>query len=264
MIMINMQWRIIIYRHKCHIYECTCIHVYLVYVCWTNIYCQCLLFVIVLIIYYIIDIAITITPIMIFNPWVPAYKDRKLHISSFEEPCHFDYAHQKPGNVMATWAVQPQDFWDHNANTSWGRNIKAWISNYFYSFLRNAITHPCLNFNGGLSKPPLKLGMIEWLHHIVSWRFIYLSMRWTWLAVDKRGPCNTTLKNTVPNIKYIRCDYLSEQVLLPHPNQSQDISDSHYSEHICACSSVTCLILSVDVFDNVAIYNTDSVSYVYL
>ena len=35
---------------------------------------------------------------------------------------------------------------------------KAWISNHIHCFLWNVITHPSLNFNGNLAKPPLKLG----------------------------------------------------------------------------------------------------------
>ena len=34
----------------------------------------------------------------------------------------------------------------------------AWISNYIYSLLLDVITHQGPNFNGGLDKPPLKLG----------------------------------------------------------------------------------------------------------
>ena len=34
----------------------------------------------------------------------------------------------------------------------------AWISDYIHSFQWDVITHPCSNFNGGLAKPPLKLG----------------------------------------------------------------------------------------------------------
>ena len=36
--------------------------------------------------------------------------------------------------------------------------IKKWFSNYFHGFIWDVITHPCPNFNGGLIKPPLKLG----------------------------------------------------------------------------------------------------------
>ena len=33
--------------------------------------------------------------------------------------------------------------------------IRAWFCNYILSFLWDVITHPCHNFNSGLSKPPL-------------------------------------------------------------------------------------------------------------
>ena len=39
--------------------------------------------------------------------------------------------------------------------------ISAWIGSYIYSFIWDVVTHPCRNFNGGLPKPPLKLGMGE-------------------------------------------------------------------------------------------------------
>ena len=35
----------------------------------------------------------------------------------------------------------------------------AGMSNYMYGFVWNMITHPYPVFNGGLNKPPLKLGM---------------------------------------------------------------------------------------------------------
>ena len=37
--------------------------------------------------------------------------------------------------------------------------IRRNISNYTHSFLWHAITHPCHNFNGGLAKPSLTLGL---------------------------------------------------------------------------------------------------------
>ena len=36
--------------------------------------------------------------------------------------------------------------------------IAAWISNYIHSTLWDVNTRPCPKFNGGLVKPPLKLG----------------------------------------------------------------------------------------------------------
>ena len=37
------------------------------------------------------------------------------------------------------------------------RFLKTWTRNYIHCFLYDVITHPCPNFNGGLTKPPLKL-----------------------------------------------------------------------------------------------------------
>ena len=36
--------------------------------------------------------------------------------------------------------------------------ITVWISIYTHNFMWNVITHPCPTFNGGFTKPPLKLG----------------------------------------------------------------------------------------------------------
>ena len=36
--------------------------------------------------------------------------------------------------------------------------IMAWIGNSIHEFLWDVITHQCPIFNGGLAKPPLKLG----------------------------------------------------------------------------------------------------------
>ena len=36
--------------------------------------------------------------------------------------------------------------------------IRTWISNYTHGFMLYIMTHPCPNFSGGLTKPPLKLG----------------------------------------------------------------------------------------------------------
>ena len=36
--------------------------------------------------------------------------------------------------------------------------IKTWMINHIDGFVWDVITHPCPNFNGGLTKPPLKLG----------------------------------------------------------------------------------------------------------
>ena len=35
--------------------------------------------------------------------------------------------------------------------------IGTWTSNYIFCSVRNVIAHPCLSFNGGLTKPPLNL-----------------------------------------------------------------------------------------------------------
>ena len=35
--------------------------------------------------------------------------------------------------------------------------LSMWVSNHLFSFLRDAITHPCLNLNGGLAKTLFKL-----------------------------------------------------------------------------------------------------------
>ena len=37
-------------------------------------------------------------------------------------------------------------------------NIKTWIIKHINCFLWDTVNHPCPNFNGGLAKPPLKLG----------------------------------------------------------------------------------------------------------
>ena len=53
--------------------------------------------------------------------------------------------------------------------------IKAWRSNHTRCFMQDIITHSLSTFNIGLTKPPLTLALIKWLHptvlHACNWLY---------------------------------------------------------------------------------------------
>ena len=55
--------------------------------------------------------------------------------------------------------------------------VGIWISNYISGFMWSVITHPCSNFNGSLSKLPLRLGH-EWVLHHTSFYVSVIVFPW--------------------------------------------------------------------------------------
>ena len=53
--------------------------------------------------------------------------------------------------------------------------MRTWMINHLHSFLSDAITHPCPNFNVGWNKPPLKLGH--------RWTMTSYCFTWLWLFI---------------------------------------------------------------------------------